>query len=514
MLALIASAVLVARAPAVVARSSAASAPLRTAVSFSVTPGSAPPTAANIVALRRVVASIDATYPMDTATLGVSVVEADNGKTLFEQDAKKEFAPASNFKLLDAATALAYLGPQFRYRTQLFARGTIADGVLSGDLILRGGGDPILSRADLDGAVRAVGAAGITRVAGTVLVDDTVFDEQRYASGWAWDDFPYYYQPPIQALSLDEGLANVTVTAGRMASDPVAATIEANNGTMTIVSTAVTTPSAGVNDVDCFRSPGSTQIVIVGHYPLGSKPLTFGCTVDDAPTYAAGVFTELLRKAGMTLGSTRVGPPIPLGARDIEEPTPLAPTWLAGMTPLWTHDSPRLTAIIARMMPPSDNFIAEHLFKMLPVAALHQRGTFDGGAAVERKFIASLGLDPNTIDQGDGSGLSQGDRITPHDLATILAWETRSRTGPAFINALARAGINGTVRSHLHGSDAVGRVRAKDGYIWHVSTFSGYAVTKHHGLIVFSVMFNDANGLLKPFKAAEDKIVETIIDWP
>jgi len=151
---------------------------------------------------------------------------------------------------------------------------------------------------------------------------------------------------------------------------------------------------------------------------------------------------------------------------------------------------------------------------MFPVAALHQRGTFDGGNAVEGKFLAGLGLDPASIDGGDGSGLSQGDRITPHDLATILRWETRSSSGASFVNALALAGVNGTVRHHLLGSDAVGRVRAKDGYIWHVSTFSGYARTKRHGTIVFSVMFNDANGRLKPFLAAEDKIVETIVDWP
>ena len=152
---------------------------------------------------------------------------------------------------------------------------------------------------------------------------------------------------------------------------------------------------------------------------------------------------------------------------------------------------------------------------MLPVAALHQRGTFDGGAAVERKFLASLGLDPATLDNGDGSGLSQGDRITPHDLAAVLAWEARSsRTGTAFVNSLALAGVNGTVRRHLRGSDAVGRVRAKDGYIWHVSTFSGFARTKQHGTIVFSIMFNDAVGKLKPFQAAQDKIVETIVDWP
>ena len=470
-----------------------------------------PPNAADIAALRRIVAKIDATHPMNTGTLGVAVVEADNGKTLFEQDANKEFAPASNFKLLDAATALAYLGPRFRFRTELLARGSVSNGVLDGDLILRGGGDPILSRADLAQAVKTVEAAGIRSVAGTILTDDALFDEQRYASGWAWDDFPYYYQPPIQALSVDEGLAYVTVTPARSVGAPVAAAIDANGGAMTVSTDAITTAPGGVNDVDCFRSPGSTNIVIVGHYPAGSKPLRFGCAVDDAAAYASGTLNALLAGAGIAVGKTAAGPPLASGSRDIEDPSPVP---FVQARALWTHESPPLTTIIARMMPPSDNFIAEHLFKMLPVATLHQRGTFDGGNAVERKFVASLGLDPDSIDGGDGSGLSQGDRITPHDLATVLQWETRSSSGSRFVSALAVAGVNGTVRRHLLGSDAVGRVRAKDGYIWHVSTFSGYANTKHHGLIVFSVMFNDANGRLKPFLAAEDKIVETIVDWP
>lgn len=470
-----------------------------------------PPTVSDVAALARLVRSIDAEYPMRTATLGVSIVDAASGKTLFAQDADKEFAPASNFKLVDAASALAYLGPDHRFRTDLLERGTVANGVLSGDLILRGGGDPVLSRADLDRAAGAVVAAGITRITGTILSDDRVFDRQRYGGGWAWDDMPYYYQPPIQALAVDEGLAYVTVTPGAAAGDPVVATIEPNGGAMTVRSYAQTTPSGGTNDVDCFRSPGSTQIEIVGHFPLGSAPFRFGCAVDDSSVYATGTLVQLLNDKGVAVGSAPIGPRVEVGMLDIEDPAFVGPL---DLPVIWSHESAPLHDIIAKMMPPSDNFIAEHLFKMLPVAALHQRGTFDGGAAVERKFIGSLGLDPRTLDNGDGSGLSQGDRVTPHDLTTILEWETRSSTGHYFIDALARAGINGTVRHHLLGSDAVGRVRAKDGYIWHVSTFTGYAQTKKHGLVIFSIMFNDANGLLKPFQRAQDRIVETIVDWP
>ncbi|MDQ2818533.1 MAG: D-alanyl-D-alanine carboxypeptidase/D-alanyl-D-alanine-endopeptidase, partial [Candidatus Eremiobacteraeota bacterium] len=456
-------------------------------------------------------------YPMNASQFGVSIVDAASGRALESRLADTEFAPASNFKLLVGATALAYLGPRFRYTTALVARGTIAAGTLQGDLILVGGGDPLLSRDDLRAAVQTVAQAGIRRIAGSVLADASLFDGQRYGGGWAWDDMPYYYQPPIDALAVDEGTVGVTVNAGKAAGSTLTASIEPNGGAMTLAVTGVTSPVKGLNDVDCFRSPGLAQITVVGHYPLNKSPTTFRCAVNDSAAYTAGVFRQLLSDAGISAGQSALGALPQNVALDVSDRSAAPPDAIArypGAALLWTHDSPPLNRIIAAMMPPSDNFIAEHLMKMLPVAALHERGSFDGGAQVERKFIASLGLDPRTIDNGDGSGLSQGDRITPRDLTTILRWETRSSSGKDLMFALGRPGISGTVKRHLRGTDAVGRVWAKDGYIWHVSTFSGYAFTRHHGLVIFSIMFNNAVGLLRPFQRAQDQIVKTIVDMP
>ena len=476
-----------------------------------------PVTARDMSLLRRTVNGIVGRFPMRTAQLGVVVMEPRSGRMLFARQAEHEFAPASNFKLLVSATALAYLGRNFTYHTVLLARGPVSSGVLDGDLILAGGGDPVLTRSDLRRAVAAVQAAAITKVRGTVLVDGSIFDGQRYGSGWAWDDMPYYYQPPIEALAVDEGTVAVTATPGTTAGARVTAALEADPGSMSVVSEAITTPAHGLNDVDCFRSQGSTVITVVGHLPLGEKPATFQCTVEDSNTDAAVIFAQMLTDKGISVGSSARGPLPANIERDMsdEGPAPPPPAQrYPGATVLWDHPSPTLAQLLKRMLPPSDNFIAEHLFKMLPVVALGRRGSFDGGAQVEQRFIASLGLPPESIDNGDGSGLSQGDRITPRDLAEILRWETRNPDGNLIMRALAKAGMNGTISRHLRGTDAVGRVLAKDGYIWHVSTFSGYAYTKHHGLLIFSVMFNDANGLLRPFQQAEDEIVRTMVDLP
>jgi D-alanyl-D-alanine carboxypeptidase/D-alanyl-D-alanine-endopeptidase (penicillin-binding protein 4) len=472
---------------------------------------------AQIASMHALVESLAARAPLKNASIGVSIVQAATGRVVEARDADGEFAPASNFKLLDAAAALAYLNPRNRFVTQLLARGALDQGVLDGDLVLVGGGDPVLARKDLRDAAAAVAAHGIQSITGTVLVDASFFDRQRYGGGWAWDDFPYYYQPPVQALAIEEGTADIAVTPGQAAGQPVTAQIEVNGGAMTVVSSAITTAPHGINDADCFRSPGSTQVQIIGHIPAGTKPGVFQCAVDDTADFAAGTLRELLRQSGVAVGASPRGGVPDDGPLDIEDRSPLPAPALARYPDaalIWSHASPTIAGLVKKMMPPSDNFIAEHLYKALPTAALHQRGSFDGGAQVEQKFIASLGLDPASIDNGDGSGLSQGDRITPRDITTILRWEWQGPYRDAYVYALGRPGIDGTVRRHLVGTDAVGRVWAKDGYIWHVSTFSGYAFTKHHGLVVFSIMMNDAIGSLAPFHAAQDAIVRTLVDLP
>src|SRR5579863_10293532 len=125
-----------------------------------------PPSAADIEALSRTVAAIAASHPMDTARIGVSVVDVDDGTMLYQRDADHEFAPASNFKLITAAAALAFLGSDFRFVTRLEARGALVGDTLDGDLILIGGGDPTLTRADLAAAAASVVRSGIHRVTG------------------------------------------------------------------------------------------------------------------------------------------------------------------------------------------------------------------------------------------------------------------------------------------------------------------------------------------------------------
>ncbi len=148
------------------------------------------------------------------AHAGLLVVDARDGRTLYARNADDAFQPASTLKLLAGSVALERLGPSFRFRTEVFAAGTIAAGVLDGTLVLRGGGDPFLGAADLDAAAAAVAASGVTRVTRGVAIDDTHGEHRGYLPGWSLDDVPYAYEPVLGALAFEHDAVRITVSPG------------------------------------------------------------------------------------------------------------------------------------------------------------------------------------------------------------------------------------------------------------------------------------------------------------
>ncbi|HLN46916.1 MAG TPA: D-alanyl-D-alanine carboxypeptidase/D-alanyl-D-alanine-endopeptidase, partial [Magnetospirillaceae bacterium] len=446
------------------------------------------PAIASAETLQAMADSIAQRSPMNRAQLGVFAVEATTGRVLVSRQADHGFTPASSFKLLLTATALDVLGPQFRFKTQLIARGSITGSRLNGDLILVGGGDPVLTSKDLDDAATAVARAGIRQISGTVLADATLFDQRRWGPDWAWDGTPFYYQAPIQALAIDEGTVGVVITPGAQTGDAVSAKLLQPSGAYTIASRAVMGTGPYDDPARCSRLFGTTQILIVGRVALGESQETVHCAVEDTAEFAAQVMRSALSSAGISVGRNPVGARPPNVPLDVIDDSPLpAQARYPGSRVLWAHESPTLIELLHTMLPKSDNFIAEHIEKMLAVEKLSQRGNFIGGATVEQRFaVNQLGIDRDSLDIQDGSGLSAADRITPRGLVAVLRWTAKQPYGTDFINALPRAGMDGTLANRLTGTDAVGRVRAKSGYMQHTIALAGYADTLHHGRVIFA----------------------------
>jgi D-alanyl-D-alanine carboxypeptidase/D-alanyl-D-alanine-endopeptidase (penicillin-binding protein 4) len=411
------------------------------------------------------------------AHIGLLVRDTTRGTILYDRNSGDEFQPASNFKLLIGSAALDKLGSAFAFQTAVLASGTIADETLTGDLFLRGGGDAQLLAKDLDDAAAAVAAKGITHVSGSVIGDESRYDDQRFPVGWDWDDLAYYYAPAVSALDLEENVLHVYMTPGSASGDSVSLRVAPLTSAFMLENRMTTGDAKSKDTSDVVRLWDQPRTVrLIGFYPLGAKESDdLAVAVPDPAEYAVDVFTKALAAHGISVGGgQQTGGQIPAGA-----------------TPLWSHRSEPMPMLMADFWWESDNLMGELFLKELSVANGSTPGSTDKGAAFESTWLKALGVDPLTVSISDGSGLSNYDRITPRALVAILQHDWNGPNRNVVLEALPVAGVSGTLRTAYVGTAAEKNVWAKTGSISHVRTMSGFIRTRRHGAVTFSFLLND-----------------------
>lgn len=424
--------------------------------------------------------------------VGVCVLDAASGAMLVEHAADRGFATASNMKLLSAAVALATLGPQHTFPTELSARGEVRDGVLDGDLVVVGHGDPTLG-SDADGAavstfVAGLQQAGIRQVRGRVLGDGSWLGSEHLGLGWQWDYLDEDYAAPFGGLCYAGNVASVTVRPGAAGPEvqvlPVAATVPA---------LAIAQGAAGsATALTVHRRLGTDEVTVGGALARDAAPTTLRVTVRDPALFAASALSAALRIAGVVIDGE-------------ERPASGAVRVVA------THRSGPLATIVEPMLRHSDNLFAEQVWR---TAAKVATGSADTAAAERhaKAVLAQLGVDGQGMVLADGSGLSRRNLVQPRQLATLLLAAWRAPWGPAFRAGLPLAGRTGTLRNRFRDGPAHGRVRAKTGYISRVVCLSGYVPRPDPEAppLVFSVMLNDFTCSDAAAKAAVDAFVQQL----
>ena len=449
------------------------------------------------------------------AHAGLYAIDARDGRVLYERNQDDAFQPASTFKLLVGSAALDKLGPEFRFRTQVLANGSVTNGALDGELVLRGGGDPFLNANDLGAAAAAVANAGITRANG-VRIDDAHFEAPGYLPGWNWDDFAYYYAPVVSALTFEENVVHLTIAPGAQPGDPakVAATpagvvarpVEACQPTVFVrVLPLATTGAAGAKDTIDVERERSGCIRVTGAIPAGAKPDTIDAAVVSPAAYAYDAFANALRAHGVALGGAQSAA-APLD----EHRAPLAPN--ANAKVVWSHESEPLRDTLADLWLPSDNLVAELLLRELGFAASGAPGTTEHGAAFEKTWLRALGVDADALAIDDGSGLSTYDRITPRDLVTILKHDWDGPNRDLVLDDLPIAGVRGTLKPAYTGTPAEKKIFAKTGSISHVSTLAGYAANAKHGAVIFAFQVDDWVGETAALRELRARVLARFVE--
>ena len=417
---------------------------------------------------------------------GAIVCRVRDGKVLYARDADLRLMPASNRKLFTSAAALELLGPKFQAHTDILtAAKPDADGVIAGDLYLRGGGDGLLSPLDLDTMAGDLVQAGVRRVDGAVIGDGSRFADGPYGFGWEWDDFSDEEFPQISALEVNEGVLGVHVTPGAAPGDPVTAAIDPLTDYVPLVITAKTGAKDAADDCAVSRPWDKNEFDITGTLPLG-QTFTQNVPVQDPPLLAATLLrAALLKRRIAVTGGAATGQ------------TPPNASVLA------SHPSLPLSQYIVRMNKPSDNLLAESLVRLQD-----PRGTYDAGHARETPFFRSLGVETGPIALVDGCGVGRRNYVTARSVSALLIGMHREKDWPIYYNSLPIAGVDGTLKNRMIGTPAQNNVHAKTGTLSQARALSGYVTGRSGQLYVFSLLMNNFPGNARSAGTVQDRFVE------
>ena len=429
--------------------------------------------------------------------LAVKVASLDTGRVLFEENARKWMQPASNLKLFTVAAALDRFGPDYRFVTSVYAPAR-PDGVgtLRGDLVVYGRGDPTFAtrfnpegdadyfRAIDELAVR-VAAAGVRRVEGDLVGDESFFVGLPLAFGWEWDDLQWWYGAEVSALSVNDNSVDLTVRPGARVGDPCQISLGPATPLVTVVDRTRTTARGRPRELEVHRPLGQNVIEVSGSLPLDDRGYTASVAVSNPALMFATMLRQSLERRGVTFtGRTRT-----VNWRERER----VPLDVSALVELAARQSPPLSVIAAQTMKPSQNLYTELLLRALGKATATdpKQWSDQAGVAAVKKFLFGAGVEERQLNMLDGSGLSRGNLVTAEATLRLLVHMNRHRHGAAFRAALPVAAVDGTLRNRMRGTPAASNVRAKTGTLSSSTTLSGYLFTAAGERLVFSLMINN-----------------------
>jgi D-alanyl-D-alanine carboxypeptidase/D-alanyl-D-alanine-endopeptidase (penicillin-binding protein 4) len=446
---------------------------------------------------------------------GLLVVEAAGGRTVYSHDPDRLCTPASTTKLYSCSTALAELGPDYRFVTPVHRRGEVKDGRLQGDLILVASGDltlggrtdadghclftsndhtyattvsttttltPTDPLAGLDALAAQVAAGGVKSVTGDVLIDDRLFNHER-GSGSGPDR--------LTPMIVNDNVIDLTVTPAGKAGEP--ASVAMRPATAWVQMDAqVTTAEAGRSPFIDVIPVGPQRFMVRGRVAQGSKPLVRIWPVDDPAGFARALFIECLRRHGVAVAASPLRPPTaPLPERGDVAKLPVAARFT----------SPPLSEAIKVTLKVSHNLYASTL--PLLVAAKHGGRTLADGLHRQQRFLRDLGVDVSAVSFAGGAGGSNADATTPRATVTLLRAMAKRPEYPALLAGLPVLGADGTLADAVPpDSPARGKVFAKTGTLsWQdvlndrvllrSKALAGTMTTARGTELVFALFVND-----------------------
>jgi len=463
------------------------------------------------------------------ATWGVKVVSLETGKTLFERNAAKLFSPASNCKLFTIALALDQLGGDYRIKTSLYAKAKPnRAGTLKGDLIVYGRGDPTFNArlhsneifAALAPLVAVLKNAGVKRITGDLIGDDSFISGPPYGSGWSWDDMQYYYGAEISALTINDNTLDLSIKPGASNGAPCRLSLLPATGYLVVSNRTATATNGARRDINLYRPIEQNVIYVTGQLPLDDKGYSETVTIHNPAGLFISWFRETLTKSGIKVSGKNRS----LGWLERQG----KPLDFSRLVELGAADSLPMRELARQVQKPSQNLYTDLI--LAHVGELERssetgRGRLRGSASFQtsedlgigglKVFVAKAGVKRGDVQFEEGSGLSRNNVATPDAIVTLLQFMSRHPEAESYLNALPVAGVDGTLKNRMKNTPAAGNVRAKTGTLRWASSLSGHVTTAAGEHLVFSIMLNRyaPPDMEHTARAAIDKIAVALAEF-
>ncbi len=479
--------------------------------------------AGSLAELRAKISEILAKPELSPTMIGLKAVSLDTGRVLFEENAEKLMRPASNMKLYTVAAALDRLSPDYRFITSVYAATRPdASGTIRGDLTIYGRGDPSIAARfnngdyfkGIDDLANRIVTAGVKRVEGDLVGDESYFVGPKYGSGWEWEDLTWYYGAEVTPLSVNDNALDLFVKPGLAVGQPALITTGPPDPLLTIVNRVTTSTKDARREISINRGLGENTITITGSIPLDDRGYTGGIGI----SHPALLFVYLLRTSLAQKGVVITGKSRTTG--ETTQPSLITKALATGesspfQNEITTLQSPPLSLIAAQTLKPSQNLYTELILRTLGKVSpppLITNGSILGrtseslGLEAVKVFLKMAGIRPEALVLDDGSGLSRSDMITAEASVQLLTFMSKHRYANVFRDALPVAGVDGTLRNRMRGTAAANNVRAKTGSLSSAASLGGYLTTAAGEKLAFSIMVNNYPRDFDPRYACIDPI--------
>jgi len=466
-----------------------------------------------------------------SARWGVRITTAE-GKALYERDANKAFMPASNLKLYTSAAALDAFGPNFKIKTSVYATNRIEKGVLRGDLLLYGRGDPNLSaRFDSDDPRRysefkpadkisaienladQIKARGLRIISGNLIGDDSYFAGDLVGPGWEWDDMQFDYGAEVSALTANDNVVTFTVTPAFKAGEKPLIKVRPATNYVSIINNA-TTVRAGQTHIGVHRPLNSNDVEFFGTIPRKAPEVEINIAIHAPALFTATLLKEALARRGIRLrGRIEQRDAIDRVAQPFDE---------AKLIEIAQVDSQPLSEMLKVINKQSQNLHAELLLRQLGTRHPEYGMLDDYGRPKETatlgsyervRFLINAGIETEALSLRDGSGLTRQDLVTPHTTTRLLAFMLGHPHFNVYRDSLALAGVDGTLERRMKETEAFSNFHGKTGSLSHVSSLSGYVTTHHGQLLILSLMGNNYIGSSRDVTSVLDQICVMLAEF-